>query len=166
MNFHTGRLDNGVTRAKVADGFINWRIDSLKHADQRAENGGLFVPRSWVDALDDVQPARLDSRSQSLWWADQIVFGGLDISLLPPEFMRAQGLLPQLDTGTPSQLERLFANMVGAPAESNWTRSFTEAIQKTGTSSSVYLQELVRELDLDASYANLNPAGIAFLAGW
>ena len=166
MNFHTGRLDNGVTRAKVADGFINWRIDSLKHADQRAENGGLFVPRAWVDALDDVQPARLDSRSQSLWWADQIVFGGLDISLLPPEFMRAQGLLPQLDTGTPSQLERLFANMVGAPAESNWTRSFTEAIQKTGTSSSVYLQELVRELDLDASYANLNPAGIAFQAGW
>jgi len=166
MNWHTSRLDNGVTRAKVADGFINWRIDSLKHADQRAENGGFFVPRAWVDALDDVQPARLDSRSQSLWWADQIVLGGRDNTLLPPEFMRAQGLLPAIDTGTPSQLERLFAEMVGAPVESNWTRSFTESIQKTGTSPLAYLQDLVKDLDLEASYANLNPSGIAFQAGW
>jgi len=195
MNWHTSRLDNGVTRAKVADGFITWRIDSLRHADQRAENGGFFVPRAWVDVLDDVQPARLDSRSQTLWLADQIISGTIDLSLLspeflraqgllpqlgaatpsqldqvfaglPPEFMRAQGLLPQFGTGTPIQLERLFADMVGAPAESNWTRSFTESIQKQGMSSSVYLQELVRELDLAASHANLNPAGIAFQAGW
>jgi len=167
INGHTSRLDNGTTRAKVTDGFINWRIDALKHADQRAENGGIFVPRSWVDALDNVIPGTLDSRSQTLWWADQIIFGGLDVSKLPHEFLRAQGLLPQLDrAGPPSHLERLFTEMVGAPAESSWTSSFTEALQKRGTSPSAYLQDLVRNLDLEASYANLNPAGIAFQAGW
>jgi len=167
LNWHTSRLDNGVTRSKVTDDFIKWRTDSLKHADQRAENGGFFVPRAWVDALDDITPGTLDSRSQTLWWADQIVFGGLDLSRLPPEFMRAQGLLPQFDApGTASRLERLFAEMVGAPVESNWTRSFNEAIHKTGTSPSAYLQGLIKELDLAASYANLNPAGIAFQAGW
>jgi len=167
MNWHTSRLDTGVTRSKVADDFIKWRMDSLRHADQRAENGGIFVPRAWVDALDDLTPGPLDSRSHTFWWADQIVFGGLDLSRLPWEFIQAQGLLPQFDAqGTLSRLERLFAEMVGAPAESNWTRSFTEALQKTGTSPSAYLQNLVSELELAASYAPLNPTGVAFQAGW
>lgn len=40
--WHAGNLDQGRARSTVANGFVNWRIDSLKHADQRAENGGLF----------------------------------------------------------------------------------------------------------------------------
>jgi len=167
INSHTSRLDNGVARATVTDGFITWRIDSLKHADQRAGNGGLFVPRSWVDGLDDLTPSAPDSRSQTLWWADQIIFGGLKLTELPQEFLRAQGLLPQLDAGGgASRLERLFSDMTGAPAESNWTRSFTEALQKRGTSSSTYLEQLVKDLDLATQHANSSPTGIAFQAGW
>ena len=165
INHHALRLEQGNSRATVATDFVNWRLDSLHHADRRAENGGFFVPRPWVDALDDLTPTNLGVPSFGLWWADQIIQNSTPFLGLPDVFNPVLGLLPQLSLGG-SRLEELFLNMAGAPAESRWATSFLEALQKTGVTPSRFLQDVIRDWEMEQAQLHLLPQGTTFQAGW
>lgn len=163
--YHGDRLGQGLSRAELVEDFVEWRVDSLGHANQRAANGGLFVPRSWVEALDTVTPQALDAPTFGLWWAEQIISGNAASNNLPDVFAAAQGILPEISFGA-SRLQRLFLDMTGMPAESNWAAGFTDALLKRGVSPQQYLQNLVRDLDLDNSQIYQLPQGTTFQAGW
>lgn len=163
--FHSTRLDQGTTRAQVVADFVQWRIESLGHADQRATNGGLFVPRKWVEALDNTPAKSLDAASFVTWWAGEIIAGRALSNALPDVFAAAQGLLPQLGLNN-SRLEQVVLDMMGAPAESNWAANAAEALLKRGVTSQQYLQDLFRAVDLDDARALLLPQGTTFQAGW
>jgi hypothetical protein len=165
INFHAGRLDQGVSRAALVDDFVKWRVDSLGHARQRAENGGLFVPRDWVESVDDLSPMQVDAMSFGFWWAEQIIAGETRHLELMNIFAPVQGILAPLRLGG-SFLEQLFMASAGAPAASRWAESFADALLKRGVSSAEYLQDFVRSLDLDETQAHMLPQGIAFQAGW
>lgn len=165
ISFHAGRLDQGMTRAALVDNFVQWRMDSLGHARQRAENGGLFVPRDWVDQVDDLTPRRLDAMTFATWWANQIMAGDASMRNLPDVFAAAQGPLPQFSLFS-SLIERLFLTTTGAPEASRWSTALVEELLKQGTPPASYLQNLVRNLDLDETQAHMLPQGIAFQAGW
>lgn len=164
--FHAGNMDRGTSRAQVVNDFVNWRMDSLNHADNRAANGGLFVPRKWVEEWDkDITPALPDANSFALWLAEEVISGRIDFEIMQPMISATRGLLPELRTGQ-GRLEELIRDMTGAPAESNWAATFAEALLKQGSNSTLYLQELIRGYDLDELQANMPPQGIAFQAGW
>lgn len=167
--WHVSGLDQGKSRVAVAADFVSWRLDSLNHADARAENGGFFVPRSWVEKLDTLVPAGLsmDPTSFGHWWADQVITGRASLDLLPAEIMRAQGPLSRLEgLDNRSGIERFFTDMAGAPAESNWVSAFSEMVQKTGVTTAQYLDALLKSFDLDAAYAHQTIQGVAFQNGW
>lgn len=163
--FHAGNMDRGTSRAQVVNEFVNWRLDSLNHADTRAANGGFFVPRSWVEALDDTAPVSLDPTSFGLWLAEEVITGRMDLFALQAMVNAAQGILPELRTGQ-GRLETLIRDMTGAPAESNWSTAFADALLKRGGSATQYLQELIRGYDADELHAHMQPQGIAFQPGW
>lgn len=163
--FHAGNLDRGTSRAQVANEFVNWRLDSLNHADERAANGGFFVPRPWVAALDDAVPTSPSPTSFALWLAEEVLAGRLDLFALQSMLVAAQGILPELRAGQ-GRIETLISDMTGAPAESNWAVSFVESLLKRGSNSTQYLQELIRSYDTDELHAHLQPQGITFQAGW
>ncbi len=163
--FHSGRLDQGLSRAALTADMVNWRLNSLNHADQRAANGGFFVPRDWVEALDGLTPRALSQVTFGFWWAEQIVSGKRDVLDNWSVFMSVQGILPQLTLGQ-SVLEALFRDTTGAPAESRWGEAFSDALLKRGVTPMQFLQDFVRGLDLDESYAHLRPQGVTFQAGW
>ncbi|MEI6162535.1 MAG: DUF4214 domain-containing protein [Roseococcus sp.] len=164
---HSGNLDRGTSRASVVHDFVIWRLDSLNHADIRAANGGFFVPRAWVDALQTQAPGSMEPVNIAHWWASRIIAGEVSLPSLPEGFMQAQGILPRLDgLENASRLERLFTNSPDAPAESSWASNFSEALQKTGMTSAAYLQEMVKGFELAEAYANLLPQGVTFQAGW
>jgi hypothetical protein len=165
ISFHAGRLDRGLSRAALVEDFVKWRVDSLGHARQRAENGGIFVPRDWVEALDDLSPVQVDAATLGLWWAEQIIAGETRHLELMNIFAPVQGVLAPLRVGG-SFLEQLFINTSGAPAASRWAESFTDALLHRGVSSNTYLQDFVRGLDLDETQTHMLPQGIAFQAGW
>lgn len=165
--FHANRLDLGQTRAKVATDFVNWRLDSLHHADQRAENGGFFVPRQWVAAVDQGGggPTSLSAPTFGLWWADQIIGGSQLLLAYPETFNAVMGFLPQLSLGG-SRLEVMFLQAAGTPAESRWAASLTDALQKTGQTPSRFLEDVVRDWDTVDARTHLQPQGLAFQTGW
>ncbi len=166
ITFHSGRLDQGQSRAALVENFVTWRIDALGHARQRAENGGIFVPRDWVEQVDNLSPRQLDAATFGFWWAEQIIAGQTLHMEMMNVFAPVQGLLPELRLGT-SVLERLFtAATPGAPGESRWAESFADALLKRGVSPVAYLQDFVRGLDLDETQAHMLPQGITFQAGW
>jgi hypothetical protein len=165
VGFHAARLDQGRSRADLVDDFVKWRMDSLGHGRQRAENGGLFVPRDWVDRLDDLTPRQLDAMSFGHWWAIQILSGDTRMRDLPDVFHQVQGPLPQF-TLFSTLLERLFMTTTAAPAASRWSEALGEELLKRGVSSSEYLIGLVRDLELDETQAHMLPQGTAFQAGW
>ncbi|UPY37470.1 hypothetical protein [Sediminicoccus sp. KRV36] len=163
---HTARLDQGQSRVTFATNFVNWRLDSLNHADQRAENGGFFVPRTWLTALDAQQPGAPDPISFGFWRAEQVITG-TTLSAQGDLVVYKQGILAELGSiGTASRLERLFSDMTGAPVESTWATSFAQALTKTGTIPVRFLQEFVRDYDLDHSDTSLLPTGTTFQSGW
>ena len=167
MAWHVGNLEQGRSRAAVADGFVKWRLDDLHHADPRAENGGFFVPRAWVQALDTLQPGAADPVSVGQWQAQQVVTGALNLPALPDAFLRVPGILPRLDAPEGmGRLERMFRDMAGAPPESSWASTFGAGLMKQGISAEEYLQGLVRGVDFDHLHATQTPAGLAFQAGW
>jgi hypothetical protein len=163
--FHADRLDQGLSRAALVEDFVRWRIDSLGHARQRAENGGIFVPREWVDALDNLSPRQMNAATTGFWWAEQIIAGDMRYLQLMDIFAPVQGVLPPLRLGS-SLLEQLFISSPGAPAASRWAEAFVDALLKRGVSSNAYLQDFIRDLDLDETQVHMLPQGIAFQAGW
>jgi Domain of unknown function (DUF4214) len=163
--FHAGNLDRGISRAQVTDDFVSWRLDSLNHADVRAANGGFFVPRKWVEAVEEVAPTTPDPMSFGLWLAEEVMTGRMDPLALQGMMGMAQGALPALGAGQ-SQLETLIRDMTGLPAESNWATAFTTALLKRGGSASQYVEELVRGHDPDALNTQMLPQGVTFQAGW
>lgn len=165
-SFHAGNLDRGVSRAQVTNEFVIWRLDTLNHADARAANGGFFVPRSWLDKVDQVgEPAKPDPTSFALWLAEEVISGRLDFMATHHMISAAEGILPEMRTGE-SRLETLIRDMTGAPAESNWASAFGEALLKRGTNSTFYLQDLIRGHDLDETQAHMLPQGVTFQVGW
>ncbi len=166
LNSHTANLDRGVSRAQVANDFVNWRLDALNHADTRAANGGFFVPRPWLDELDAVgEPQKPDPTSFALWLAEEVISGRMDFFAMQVMVTAAQGILPELRTGQ-SRLEALIRDMTGAPAESNWATAFSEALLKRGSNSTFFLEDLIRSYDLDEMQAHMLPQGVTFQAGW
>lgn len=165
IGFHAGRLDQGRSRAALVEDFVIWRLDSLGHGRQRAENGGIFVPRDWVDRLDDLSPRQLDAMSFGNWWAIQILSGDTRMREMPDVFHQVQGPLPQF-TLFSTLLERLFMTTTAAPVASRWAEALGEELLKRGVSSSEYLLDLVKDLDLDETQVHMLPGGIAFQAGW
>lgn len=165
IDFHAGRLDQGRSRADLVDDFVKWRLDSLGHGRTRAENGGLFVPRDWVDRLDDLSPVQLDAMSFGNWWGSQIIAGNTRILELPDMFHRVMGPLPQI-TLSSTLLERLFMNTTAAPAASRWAEALGQELLKRGMSPAEYLSDFVSGLDLAETQAHMLPQGIAFQAGW
>lgn len=165
VNFHAGRLDQGRSRADVVDDFVKWRLDSLGHGRQRAENGGIFVPRDWVDRLDDLSPRQLDAMSFGHWWAIQILSGDSRMRDMPDVFNQVMGPLPQL-TLFNTALERLFMTTTAAPAASRWAEALGQELLKRGVSSSEYLISVVRDLDPAETQVHMLPQGTAFQAGW
>ncbi|MBX9750436.1 MAG: DUF4214 domain-containing protein [Roseococcus sp.] len=164
--FHAGNMDRGTSRSQVVNEFVTWRLDSLNHADTRAANGGFFVPRKWVEEWDQpVVPTALNANTFGLWLAEEMMSGRLDFFTVQGMISATRGILPELRTGQ-SQLEVLIRDMAGAPAESNWGTAFSEALLKRGSNSTVYLQDLIRNYDLDELQAHMLPQGIAFQAGW
>ena len=165
VGFHAARLDQGRSRAALVDDFVTWRLDSLGHGRTRAENGGLFVPRDWVDQVDDLTPLQLDAMTFGNWWAVQIISGDTRQLDLPEVFHRVMGPLAQL-TLSSTVLERLFMATTAAPAASRWAEALGEELLKRGMAPGDYLSILVRDLELDETQAHMLPQGIAFQAGW
>lgn len=163
--FHAGRLAQGRSRADLVDDFVKWRLDSLGHGRQRAENDGIFVPRDWVDSVDDLSPRQLDAMTFGGWWAAEIIAGRSLMLSMPEPFLRVQGPLPELTLWS-SLLERLFMTTTAAPAASRWAEAFGQELLKRGMTPADYLSGLVRNLDLDETQAHMLPQGIAFQAGW
>jgi hypothetical protein len=149
----------------MVDDFVKWRMDSLGHGRQRAENGGLFVPRDWVDRLDDLSPRQLDAMSFGHWWAIQILSGDTRMRDMPDVFNQVMGPLPQL-TLFNTALERLFMTTTAAPAASRWAEALGQELLKRGVSSSEYLISVVRDLDPAETQVHMLPQGTAFQAGW
>ncbi len=163
--FHAGNLDRGASRAKVANDFVTWRLDSLNHADSRAANGGFFVPRSWVDTLDDVVPASPTPTSFALWLAEQVMGGRMDLHALSSMVQTAQGILPELRTGQ-SRIETLITDMTDHSAEASWAKSFAESLLKRGSNATQYLQDLIRTYDPEEIQRLAQPQGVDFQDGW
>jgi hypothetical protein len=163
--FHAGRLDQGRSRAALVEDIVTWRLDSLGHGRQRAENGGLFVPRDWVDAVDNIWPGQLDAMTTGHWWAHQIIYGDTRMRSLPDMFHQVLGPQPQL-TVFGSLLERLFLTTTGAPEASRWSETLQGELLKRGVTPADYLSSFVRSLDLDETHQHMLPSGIAFQAGW
>jgi hypothetical protein len=165
VTFHAGNLDRGTSRAQVASEFVTWRLDSLNHADTRAANGGFFVPRKWVEAIDDGTPGNLNPTSFGLWLAEEVINGRVDLFVVQEMVNAAQGILPELSVGA-SRSASLVRDMTGVPAESNWGTAFTEALLKRGTPSTQLLHDLIRGYDPAEYQAEMMPQGVTFQAGW
>ncbi len=165
VSFHAGRLDQGRSRADLVDDFVKWRMDSLGHGRQRAENGGLFVPRDWVDGLDDLSPRQLSAGAFQHWWATQIMSGDTRMLDAPEIILRVQGPQHELSLFG-SALERLFMTTTAAPAASRWADALAEELLKRGVPPAEFLSNFVRGLDLDETQAQMLPQGNAFQAGW
>ncbi|MBS7790034.1 DUF4214 domain-containing protein [Roseococcus sp. SDR] len=165
ISFHAGRLDQGRSRVDLVEDFVKWRVESLDHARQRAENGGIFVPRDWVDRLDELTDRQLDAMAIGNWWANQILAGDTRMRDMPDVFNQVMGPQPQL-TLFGSQLERLFMTTSAAPAASRWAEALGEELLKRGMSPADYLSDFVRGLNLEETQAHMLPQGIAFQAGW
>lgn len=163
--FHAGNLDRGFSRAHVVNDFVNWRLDALNHADTRAANGGFFVPRNWVEAIDGAAPGAPSPASFGLWLAEEVMAGRINLFAMQDMVDAAQGILPQLSVAE-SRIADLIRDMTGVPAESNWANSFTEALLKRGIPSTQFLHDLIRSTDTADYQTQLMPQGVTFQAGW
>lgn len=163
--YHAGRLDQGLSRAALVEDFVKWRIDSQGHARQRAENGGIFVPRDWIETLDDLSPRQHDAQAFGFGWAEQAVIGRIFPVAIPEPLLPVRASLPELSLFG-NLLERMFMTTTAAPAASRWSEALGQEFLKRGVTPMNFLHDFVRSLDLDETQAHMLPQGIAFQAGW
>jgi hypothetical protein len=166
--YHAGRLDQGMSRARIVEDFMAWRETAYHQVSDRAEEG-IFVLTAYAQQVDVLYKVGggYPSNSDYTFWIDRIASGRITLYDLAEAVSNTSGYADRLGRlNTHDFVAEFYNTAVGVWADDATVTALAQWLD-AGAMSRVQFMELVAwNISVPNSYVYHAPEGIAFGNPW
>jgi hypothetical protein len=168
VTYHAGRLDQGTSRVKLVEDFMDWRETAFHQVSDRAE-GGIFVVTAYaqqVEVLYKVGGGYLPNPDYT-FWIDGIASGRNSLYELAAAISNTPGYAAHMgQLGTRDFVKELYDNAVGVVADQATVEFWAQTIDSGAYTRTQFMELIAWNISVPNSYVYHAPQGEPFGNPW